>query len=691
MKNRQGKDVARRVHESMAPAAPRRVPRLVPALLLAAVTLAVYLPVLQNQFVDYDDDAYLTANPIVRTGISRTSIRWAFTTHLMGNWHPLTWISHLTDIELFGLDPRGHHLMNAAFHSGNTALLFLLLLGLTGVVWPSALAAAFFGLHPLRVESVAWAAERKDVLSTLFWLLASLAYLGYARRPRKGSYALVAGLMLLGLLAKPMLVTLPLAFLLLDWWPLGRLSADFRRGRSATARSGTRAGGLLLEKTPLLILSSAFGAVTYVSQRMEGTIRPADYYPFSIRLGNAIVSYVRYLGQTAWPRGLSIIYLHPRHELPAWKVAAAATLMLAVSAAVIVLRRRPYLALGWFWYLGTMLPVIGLVQVGTGAMSDRYTYVPHIGLSILFAWGLRDLARGLPNIRPALVGLAGAMLSVLAVLTWNQIGHWRDSVSLFRHAVEVTRDNWQGHLNLGMALAKRGLNEEAKAQYREVMRLKPGYARSHDKTASVRAIGGELEAAIAGPEPSRNPAAGEAYRRGTGLFSQGRPAEAVTAFEESLRSDPDDGEARYGLANALARAGRLDAAVAEYDRLLARQPGHWAAHINLGVALARLNRRAEAKEHFLAALRLSPQNADAHGNLGLALLQEGRYEEAIGHFRESLRTRPADTRAMVNCAEALLRTGRPDEAGEWCREALRLEPGNTRARDLLRRIETANR
>jgi Flp pilus assembly protein TadD len=622
---------------------------LVIAAFLAAVTLAVYLPVLGNGFVDLDDHAYIDANPQLRIGLTRSSVAWAFTTRHMGNWHPITWLSHLVDVELFGLDPRGHHLTGAAIHAASTALLFLLARGLSGALWPSALIAALFGLHPLRVESVAWASERKDVLAAFFWICTTSAYLRYARRPGIAAYGAVVCLLLLGLMAKPMLVTLPLTLLLLDFWPLGRLRANFGKRHTSPA-AGLGPGRLLLEKAPLLALAAGLSAVALAAQRFAGAVRLDEAYPLSVRVANALVSYLRYLGKTAYPLDLAVFYPHPRADLAAGQaVAAAVALIAASSGAVLLWRRMPYLAVGWFWYLGTLVPVIGLVQIGGEAMADRYTYVPHIGLFVLLVWASRDLWRRFRWTRRAFPALAGAMLAAYAFLTWHQVGYWRDSVTLFKHAVAVTEENWQAHLSLAQSLNKLGRTEEARAEYRELIRLKPGYGASHQVFGVTRSVGGALEKLLEGGEGSASAAA----------------------------------EERFALANSLAQEGRIAEARAEYERLIADNPGHWMGRNNLGVALLREQRTGEAKEQFEESLRLRPRNSSAHGNLGYILIGEGKCREAAGHLEEALRIKPDDIAAMASYAEALLCLGRAAEAERWCREILRLAPGNKRARDLL--------
>ena len=425
------------------------VVRVAVALLLAAVVLAAFWPVLGAGFIAYDDAVYVTKNPNVQRGFDAASLKWAWSSFYALNWHPLTWMSHTLDWRLFGPRPAGHHLTSLLLHVANTLLLFLVLVRATGATGRSAAAAALFGIHPLHVQSVAWVAERKDVLSTLFWMISMMAYVRYARAPSLPKYLVVAAAFALGLAAKPMLVTLPFALLLLDVWPLGRWGA---RG----------ARFLLAEKLPLIALSAIFGAVTFAAQRSGGGIASAEVVPLGLRVSNALVSYVRYLGKTIWPRGLAIFYPHPLDTLPAWQVLGAALFLTAVTLTAVRQRRgHPYLLFGWLWYVGTLVPVIGLVQVGAQAMADRYTYVPAIGVFVAACWGVAALLDRLMPRRPAasrrwaaILGSAAVLL--LAVATRAEAGFWRDSRTLFEHALAATKNNYTAHTGLGSALAAKG-------------------------------------------------------------------------------------------------------------------------------------------------------------------------------------------------------------------------------------------
>ena len=490
------------------------------AALCAALLLllaACFAPVLRNGFVNYDDDVYVTANPMLGKPLATDTLRWAFTTFRASNWHPVTWLSHRADVALFGFDARGHHLTSLALHAANTLLLFLLLSRCTGAVWRSVGAAALFGIHPLHVESVAWVAERKDVLSTFFLLLTLLAYRRYLGGRDARSYAAVLLFFSLGLLAKPMLVTLPVLLLVLDFWPLGRWRD--RRNPGDTLRR------LLTEKAPLLALALLSGAVTLAAQARGGAVKTFGEYPFAERLGNALVSTARYLGKTLWPEGLVVFYPHPGGSLSAGTIALSALLLAAVTACVLLAaKRRPFLAAGWGWYLVTLSPVLGLVQIGAQAMADRYTYVPLAGLFVAALWGAAD---GRPRRRrrdAVLAAAVAALLLPLAAATRHQVGVWRDSVSVFEHALIWTRGNFVAHDNLATALLQQGREREALLHAVAALRIRP----------------------------DREP--GRYLRLGRALLAEGLYGEAAEVLEGALRMAPADQEAARLL--AAARAGR---------------------------------------------------------------------------------------------------------------------------------------
>jgi tetratricopeptide (TPR) repeat protein len=592
-----------------------------------AAAVVVYLPVRHHEFVNFDDPQYVVDNRPVQAGLTWPGLSWAFTARHAGNWHPLTWLSHMLDVQLYGLDPGAHHVTSVLLHVASTVLLFGLLHGMTGAMLRSGFVAALFAVHPLHVESVAWVAERKDVLSGLFFVLTLRAYAAYVRRPQPRRYGLVLALFALGLMAKPMLVTLPLVLLVVDFWPLQR---PFTRR-------------LILEKLPLLALAAVSSVITLVVQRQSGAVKGLEALPLDRRLANAAVAYVAYVGKMLWPTGLAAIYPYPA-SLPAWRVAGAVSILAAVSiAALRTARSRPYLLAGWLWYLVTLVPVIGLVQVGSQPMADRYTYIPLIGLFIAGAWALPDRA-----LAPAAVlAVAGCAVAARA-----QVGHWRNSAALWEHAVAVTHDNHRAETNLGHALAKQGRTGEAIPHYLEALRIAPDFAEAHNDL-------------------------------GHALAEQGRTSEAIAHYSEAVRLLPGYVEARNNLAVALSGEGRNDEAIRQFSEALRLDPALAVSHNNLGAALAKQGNFPEALREFSEAVRIDPDYADAtrnmalaHNALGAALADQRKTDEAMAHYAEAVRLAPDLTDGHANLAAALAGQGRLDEAIHEFQEALRLAPGD---------------
>jgi protein O-mannosyl-transferase len=564
---------------------------------LIAANLIVYASAWHHGFVNYDDDDYVTTNPVVLRGLTWHGVAWAFTTGYAVNWHPLTWLSHMLDVQLYGLDPGLHHLTNLLFHIVNTLLLFGLLHRMTRALGRSAFVAGLFAVHPLHVESVAWVAERKDVLSTLFWMLTLWAYVGYVKRPGLRKYAVVLLLFALGLMAKQMLVTLPFVLLLLDFWPLGRMGtgADPAGGWALSHERWAAAVRLVWEKLPLLALSVASSVATFVIHQRGGAVIILSAIPLKLRAENALVSYVAYIGKMLWPARLAVLYPYSR-SLPAWWVAGAFLFLMGASVAVLrAAERRPYLPVGWFWYLGTLLPVIGLIQVGDQAMADRYTYVPLIGLFIIVAWGVPDLLVGWPLRlrRIALPAAACLVILACAIAARGQLQYWENSTTLWTHALAVTTGNNIAHNNLGVALADQGKIDEAIAQYSEALRNQPDYANAHNNL-------------------------------GVALDDQGKIDEAIAHYSEALRIKPDYANAHINLGVALANQGKIDGAITQFTEALRIEPDSAKAHNDLGVALASAGKIDEAIAHFTEALRIKPDFGDAHNNLELALVRRGK-------------------------------------------------------------------
>jgi Flp pilus assembly protein TadD len=522
----------------------------------------------------------------------------------------------MVDVELFGMNAGWHHRMNVLFHFLNTLLLYLILWQMTGKLWHSAFVAALFGVHPLHVESVAWISERKDVLSTLFWFLTMGAYLRYTRRPTTWRYLPVAVFFGLGLMCKPMLVTLPFVLLLLDWWPLGRATPVDSLSFSSWPFPLSRVSRLVWEKVPLLVLSAISCFITFLAQSRGGSVRSLDYMSFGLRIVNAFVSYVSYLGQMIWPSSLAMFYPHPASitvhaSIPVWKIMGAILLFCIFSFLVIrQAQRRPYLLVGWLWYVGTLIPVIGLVQVGNQAMADRYTYVPLIGIFIAIAWVIPSLfsKRGFYSIFLGVLG--GAAIAVLSEVTWNQVGYWRDSITLFSRAVAVTPDSWLAWNNLGVTYEKLGQPQQAIPYYREALRIKPDFTKAWNNL-------------------------------GAAFHELGQPQQAIVCYREALRIKPDYADAWNHLGAAYDRLDQPQQAIYYYREALRIKPDYADAWYNLGVVYDKLGQPQQAITYYREALRINPDFAEAWYYLGLVYARDGQLKQAIACFREALRIRPA--------------------------------------------------
>jgi len=661
------------------PADPRTARRA--AIGVALVALLVYIPALRNDFVNWDDDGYVTGNRHVQR-LSAGSIAWAFTTFDQSNWHPLTWVSHMVDVALFGLDPAGHHATSVLLHAANAALLALVLFRLTSDLAPSLLVAALFALHPLNVESVAWVAERKNVLSTLFWILVVGAHARYAERPTRGRYAAVAALFALGLLAKPMLVTLPFVLLLLDAWPLRRLS---RRA--------------VLEKVPLLALSAVSAAVTVAAQRAGEAVVSIDKVPLAARFANAAVSCVRYLVKTALPRDLSVHYPWPggpeAPPLGAGAVLGAVALIAAATALALRARRRaPHLAVGWLWYLGTLVPVIGLVQVGGQAMADRYAYVPLVGVFIAIAWSL-PWARAWPPPRGAAI-VAAALLVALGALTVARAAVWRSPETLWRSTLAGNPRSRVAHTNYGQWLLRQGKRDEAIAHFREALAIDLAHAPALVSLGAALEEGGLYDEAIArfreGIRSRPNDVVAR-YNLGLTLEMKGEKAAAEAALREALAIDPRYADASLLLGRILADGGRLDEAAGHYAAVLRERPDDVRALFESALVEARAGRTDEAIRRYEQVIRLDPLHVGARYNLGNALSDLGRYDEAIANYRSAALGDTGNADARHNLGVALLRKGETDGALAAARDALRIRPEYAEARftlglALMRRGET---
>jgi protein O-mannosyl-transferase len=630
-------------------------------LLLVALVIWAFLPVLGNGFVNFDDTFYVYENLHVQGGLTWESIRWAFTTLEAGFWHPLTWLSIMLDCQLFGLRAGGHHLTSLLLHAANTVLVFLVFRRMTDATWRSVFVAALFGLHPLHVESVAWAAERKDVLSTLFWLLTMLMYLRYAEE-RKGRgqrlafnlpspifYLLALLFFICGLMSKIMIVTLPFMFLLLDWWPLQRLQINPQNSTLKTLRP------LLLEKLPFLIAVFCAGLLAVHAEKAAGAYRTAAQAPLPPRIANALLSYVRYLAQAVWPSDLAVYYPYP-HTFSFWPVLGAALVLLVSVIVLRAVRSRPYLTFGWVWFVVTLLPVIGLIQLGGQARADRYTYLPLIGVFTALTWGACDLTQRWRYRAPVLSGVAAAVILVCILLTRQQVIYWKDSEALFRHALAVTQDNDLARSNLGSALITQGRFEEAVGHLREALRLAPAYPEAHNNLGAALMQKGQLDEAIGHFQTALRLKSDfpQAYcNLGVGLARQGRLDEAISALQEGLNLALGDAEARHQLAIALARKGLVVEAIVEFQKVVDRQPTNAAVQDSLAGLLLRQGREDQALVHFQKAAQIDPTLLSAHRDLGNLLLRRGAVDEAMLHYRRALAIQPTNVVILNNLAWVL--------------------------------------
>jgi len=569
-------------------------------LLLAVLTFATLSPLLHAGFLNYDDQVYVTNNARVKAGLTPDNVEWAFENLYFGFYYPLTWLSHMTDCQMFGLNAAGHHLTSLLIHVANALLLFLFLLKATGAKWRSWLVSAFFALHPLHVESVAWIAERKDVLSTLFLFLSLLAYLHYSRKPTVGRYALLFALFALGLMSKSMIITAPVVFLLLDFWPLGRsawspwakdIPDEKEKKKVASPKFSPRL--LMLEKIPLLLLSAIFAALTFMAQNRQDAVIALSRISFWTRLGNAAVSYATYIQKMALPFNLAILYTYPAGGWPYWKITLSVLLLVLLTALVFKLAsERPYLAVGWSFYLVVVFPVCGLFQTGRQAYADHYTYVSLIGVFLMLVWSVAEWVKNNLRRRTWAAWSCAALLAVSALLSWNQAGYWKNSVTLYRHTLRITRDNNIIHFNLGKALLKR-----------------------HDIEGAAR------------------------------------------QFETVLRINPANEKAHIDLGSILAGQGRFPAALRHYRKAIRIRPENEIAYTDMGVILGKQGKLEQAVKCHLAALRIKPDFLNARNNLGLVLAQQGKYRRAVAEFRKALLLEPRSAATHYHLGRVLAAMG----------------------------------
>ncbi len=644
------------IHEKPDMAASRAT-LLMAGMALVIITLIVYWGIWSASFADIDDNAAVRDNAQVREGITPKNIKLAFSTNLLGNYIPLTMLSHMLDSEIYGMNAGGHHLTSLLIHIVNALLLFIVLFKMTGALWRSWAVAALFAIHPLHVESVAWISERKDVLCALFWFLGLLAYSCFVQKRTAPRYFLVVLAFILGLLSKAMIITFPFVLLLLDFWPLERwnpLRADSTGEAGCSRFSGL--GNLLLEKLPLFLLIPVFSAITWWTQRIA--IVPMESVPLKHRVANAAISYAEYLKDMFFPAGLAVYYPYPMTGISMGIAAMCLMILFAITAAVIYFGSgRKYAVSGWFWYLGTLVPVIGLVQIGAQSRADRYTYVPLVGVFVIVVWIAGEISGVSAALRKTIAASSAVVLVLLMVLAARQAGYWRDSVALFEHTLSTTEDNWFILNNLGTVLYQQGKTEEAKPYFVKAVRINP------------RDLNSQLNL-------------------GAALVKEGSYAEAIEHYKKALVFKPGSAKLLDNLAQALVHEKKLDEAIQYFRKSVEADPGNWDSHNNLGYALLLSGKLDEAIGQYREAIRIKPDSTKSLINLGMALVQKGMLSEAEMNFREAAKIDPKNHFAFLNLGIVLEQQGRLQESADYLRQALTLNPDSQIARDALFNVES---
>jgi protein O-mannosyl-transferase len=631
----------------MKSASVKRYQHLLICLAIAGCTLAAFWPLQNAAFINYDDNLYVFENRHLAHGFTWKNLQWAFTDYHTGYWHPLTWLTLMVDYQLFGMNAGGYHWTNLLFHLANSLLLYGIFHRMTASPLKSAVVAMFFALHPLHAESVAWISERKDVLSTFFFFLAVGAYIDYAERKCWRAYLAVLILFLLGLMSKPSLVVFPCVLLLLDYWPLMRISALQTRSGEDAAQSPWSLP--LIDKIPLFLMSGIISFMTFRMADTMGGIISLDQVPFGQRLQNALISYALYLKKMVWPFDLAVFYPFPV-SFPWEQVVLSALVLSGLTGLVLCrIRSQPYLFVGWFWYLGVLFPTSGLFQAGEQGMADRYTYLSLIGIFWAVVWGAAELARRLRTPKPYMIAAAILVIIPLLVLTRVQAEYWKDSISLFEHALRVTQGNYMAHNTYGLSLMNEGRVDEALQQYRKALALRPGYANAHNNI-------------------------------GLALMEKGQTVEAALHYREALRLVPQYPAAHINLGIALARQNDLRAATDHLQAALAIDSHNARAYNNLGIVLARSGDVEGAVRQFRAALDLNPHDADVHNNLGISLTEKRDFRGAVGHFSIALQLKPNDAAVHNNLGLCLANAGYPGKAKGAFLAALRLKPDFAEAR-----------
>ena len=709
--------------------------RAVVCLVLALITIVAYWQVYRFDFVNYDDDRYVFQNSYVNTGLKSENIVWAFKTMHTSNWHPVTWISLMVDAQVFGLNAGGYHVVNLIFHVLNTILIYLVLNAMTGAFWRSAAVAALFALHPLHVESVAWVAERKDVLSTFFMMLTLWSYVRYVKTPGYKTYLPIVLFFILGLLSKPMLVTLPFVLLLMDYWPLRRFSLDLKAqnvngGKEETNALTKNIGRLIYEKLPLFGLTVASIIVTIAAQKYE--IITMQYLPIPLRISNALVSYYGYLAKTIWPIPLAVLYPHPE-AVPTWQMLGASVLLFTITAlAVRTARRHPYFLVGWLWYLGTLVPVIGLVQVGVQSMADRYTYAPLIGIFITVVWLLAEYTDRLEYKKYILSAISIIMTGFLITVTSTQLDHWKSSNALFSHALSVTKNNYVMHNNMGALLASQGNMQESMSHYNEALKIRPDDLEVNYNLGNLFLRQGKYTDAIPYYQQAirSKPAFAPAHNNlGIAFGQSGDQENALAQFREGVGLDPGFQEAQNNLKKALAKQekpkeivipktsattatsdvntvegevaagvsfvkkGDLVGSMNHFRNALKLDPNHYEANVHMGLSLAYTQKFEEAIRHFRKAIQINPRMPEVYNSLGVALANTGKMDEAITQLKKAIRLNPKFAKAHNSLGVILAKKGNLDEGISHLQEAVRLQPDFQEARknlDIVQSMKARN-
>ncbi|RZB36213.1 MAG: hypothetical protein SRB2_02372 [Desulfobacteraceae bacterium Eth-SRB2] len=659
------------------------------SLCLIIVILISYQQVVSFDFVGYDDELYVTKNLNVQKGLASENLKWAFTTFHAANWHPFTWLSHMLDCELFGLNPTGHHWTNVQFHIANTLLLFFILFKMTGALWQSAFVAALFAVHPLHVESVAWISERKDVLSTFLGLLMMGAYYRYIKAPDFKNYLLIIIFLSIGLMCKPMLVTFPFVLLLLDFWPLKRF--QYKNYYLIQSERTTYYGfkgifRLILEKLPLFILVAISSGLTFLAQKSGGTLKALETLSLKTRISNAFVSYVSYLLKTIWPSNLAVFYPHPENTIPAWQIFGA-TLVIAAACfwAIRTSKKYPYILVGLCWYLVTLVPVIGFVQVGGQAMADRYTYIPLIGIFVIVAWGAVDFFQKWHYRKIYLYGCALIILLAFTAKTFFQVSYWKNGIVLFEHTVKVTENNYKAQNNLGTAWGPVDIKRSI-YHYKEALRIKPDYAIAHYNLGNALAKQGQTDKTIEHYlEALRiQPNYVNAHNSlGMALLEKKNYDKAMLHFTKALKINPKGITARNNLANVLFIQGKSDEAISHYNEILKVNCEQADAQYNIAYVLSTQGNLDKAVLHYKEAIRINPEYEKAHYYLGNILIKQGELKEAFTHFAELIKINPDFVQAYNKIGLILFKQRKFKKAKVFFSKALQIDPNYTDARNNL--------